>query len=233
MGQLSLGHLASVPHVSEWVIVVSVPLIFSLSCATSVPKPGAYYTYQHQLPETHMGLPVNLDLLATAKLPQDEKRDAEKLLIFFHTCQVSLTEYIESLERNLEANERLSKKYGVADSIIGGLSGLASTAVLVAAAAIAAPIAGAIWVAVGLSIQQFDIEPRVKEARHRLEEARALAQTFPDIERAFDAVVFVDSETEALKRFKKWETYIETLQVRASHVFARPPAENLVRLVEE
>lgn len=220
-------------HAIEWRGVVIIPLIFNLSCAASVPKPGTYYTYQHQLPETHMGLPVNLDLLATSKLPEDEKRDAKKWLIFFHACEVSLAEYIDSLERNLEANERLSKKYSVADSIIGGLAGLSSAAVLVAAAAIAVPIAGAIWVGVGLSIQQYNIEPRLQEARRRLEEARALAQTFPDIERAFDAVVFVDSEPEARKRFKKWETYIETLQAKASHFFARPAAEDIARLVDE
>lgn len=207
------------PGVSHRGVVLVIPLLFTMSCATPVPKAG---DYQHiQVPHTHMGLPVDLDLLATAKLPEDKKRVGEELLKFFHNTETSLTEYIEALEEHLEANELLSKKYGIADSIVGGVAGFSSPAVIFATAAIAFPIAGAIWVAVGLTIQKNDLEPEIEKAKERLDQARALAQLYPDIERAFDAVVFVDSEAEAERRFRKWEAFIETLRTKVSHFFAK------------
>ena len=102
-----------------------------------------------------MGLPVDLDLLATARLSQDKKRVGEEFLIFFHNCETSLTDYMDALEKNLEANEELSKKYSIVDAIVGGVAGFSSPAVIFATAAIAIPIAGAIWVAAGLTIQKF------------------------------------------------------------------------------
>ena len=193
-----------------------VSLLFALSCATPVPRPEDYY---NPLSQPHMGLPVDLDLLSTARLPQDKKRVGEEFLIFFHNCETSLNDYIYALERNLEANEELDRKYWIADAIVGGLAGLSSAAVLVTTAAIAIPIAGVIWVAVGLSIHNFEIAPEIKEARKRLGDARAIVELFPDIERAFDAAVFVDSETEAERRFRKWEVYIEALRPKVSHFF--------------
>lgn len=166
-----------------------------------------------------MGLPVDLDLLATARLSQDKKRVGEEFLIFFHNCETSLTDYIDALEKNLEANEELSKKYSIVDAIVGGVAGFSSPAVIFATAAIAIPIAGALWVAAGLAIQNFEIEPQVKEAHKRLADARAIVQLFSDVERAFDAAVFVDSDIEAERRFKKWEVYIEALRPKVSHFF--------------
>ena len=204
------------PGLTRRSVVLVVAASLCLSCVTPVPRPEEYY---NPIQQTHMGLPVDLDLLTTAKLSQDKKRVGEEFLIFFHNCETSLTDYIDALEKNLEANEELSKKYALVDSIVGGVAGLSSPAVIFATAAIAIPIAGVIWVAVGLAIQNFEIEPHIKEARKRLADARAIVQLFPDVERAFDAAVFVDSDIEAERRFKKWEVYIETLRPKVSHFF--------------
>ena len=90
---------------------------------------------------------------------------AEELLDSYYSAEHTVAEYVTALETNLDANEQLKNKYTVADSIVGGLASLSSPAVIFATAPIAAPIAGAIWIAIGLSIQQFNIAPQIKEGR--------------------------------------------------------------------
>ncbi|MBI4400887.1 MAG: hypothetical protein HY581_04580 [Nitrospirae bacterium] len=192
---------------------------FLLSCATPVPKAVDYY---RQVPQTDMGISVDLDLLAAAKLPDEKKRLGEKLLNDFHSAETSLTDYADALERNVEVNEQLSKQYAIADAIVGALAGFSSIGVVFATAAIAAPIAGAIWVGIGLTVQRVNIEPQAREARDRLKEVERLAQIFPDVERAFRALVFADSDVEADRRFKIWNVYAENLKVKVSRFFAKP-----------
>lgn len=170
----------------------------------------------------HVGLYLDLDLLRTSRLSQDQQQLGEKFLNFFYLVEISLADYIDALEKNLAANDQLKNKYTIADSLVGGLAGLSAPSVILATAAVAVPIAGAIWVGVGLSIQQFDVEPQIEEGRRRLAEANALAQHLPDVEKAFDAVAFADSDEEADRRFKKWQVLIEDLKKKTSRFFAQP-----------
>ena len=100
--------------------VLFIPLLFIMSCATPVPKAGDYY---QQVPQSYLGLHVDIDLLSTSKLSQDNRRVAEELLNSYYSAEHSLTEYITALEMNLDANEQLKNKYTIADSIVGGLVG--------------------------------------------------------------------------------------------------------------
>ena len=52
-----------------------------------MPPPAEYYG---EVPRTEMGLAVDLDLLATAKLSQDKKQVGEELLTFFHTVETEV-----------------------------------------------------------------------------------------------------------------------------------------------
>jgi ABC-type multidrug transport system fused ATPase/permease subunit len=166
-----------------------------------------------------VGLIVDLDLLAAAELTENEKQAGAKLLRSFHAFEESIEEYIEALEENIEANERLSKKYEIAGAIAGGIAGLSSPAVIFATAAVAVPITGAVWIAVGLSIDLFDIAPEIETAKQRLEEAHRLIQLFPDTITAFRGLVFTDSSTEANKRFRQWQTYVENHRNKLSRFF--------------
>jgi len=188
------------------------------SCATPVPPRGDFY---HEVPKTEMGLAVDLDLLATASLAQDKKRIGEELLSIFHTAETSFENYIDALDTNIAANEELKEQYALSEAVIGGLTGIASPAIIFATAAVAIPIAGAIWIAVGESIQRFDVKPKIDEANHSVDEARRITRLFPDIITAFRGLVFSDSETEADKRFKQWQAYIEHLRRIASAYFTR------------
>jgi hypothetical protein len=188
------------------------------ACATPMPPPAEYYG---EVPRTEMGLAVDLDLLATAKLSQDKKQVGEELLTFFHTVETSFENYIGALETNIGANEELKEKYAISEAIIGGVTGISSPAIIIATAAVAIPVAGAIWIAVGEAIQHFNIKPRINVARHSLDEARRITRLFPDIITAFRGLVFSDSETEADKRFKQWQAYIEHLRRIASAYFTR------------
>ncbi len=76
--------------------------------------------------------------------------------------------------------------------------------------------------AIGLSIQQFNIAPQIEEGRKRLDDAQEFLKPFPDIEKVFDGLIFAESETEATRRFKKWEAYIESIKAKASHFFVKP-----------
>ena len=62
----------------------------------------------------------------------------------------------------------------------------------------------------------------MEEGRKRLDEAQEFLKPFPDIEKVFDGLVFAESETEATRRFKKWEVYIESIKAKASHFFVKP-----------
>ena len=75
---------------------------------------------------------MDIDLLSTSKLSPDNRRVAEGLPNSYYSAEHSLTEYITALEMNLDANEQLKNKYTVADSIVGGLAGLSSHAVIFA-----------------------------------------------------------------------------------------------------
>jgi len=199
--------------------VLFVPLLFIMSCATPVPHAGDYY---QQVPQSYLGLHVDIDLLSTSKLSQDNRRVAEELLNSYYSAEHSLTEYITALEMNLDANEQLKNKYTVADSIVGGLAGLSSIGVIFTTAAIAAPVAGVVWIGVGLTIQHVNIGPEIEEARRRLNEAQRLAQIFPEVRRAFRAVVFADSDVDADRRFKIWNVFSENLKIKVLHFFAKP-----------
>ena len=70
-----------------WRVILVIPFVLNCSCATPAPHPADYYN--PQVPETDIGLAVDLDLLATAKLSDDHKRTGEKLLILFHSAETA------------------------------------------------------------------------------------------------------------------------------------------------
>jgi hypothetical protein len=191
---------------------------FLLSCATPVPPAGDYY---HQVPQSDLGLTVDLDLMSTAKLSPQKRLTGEELIKCYHSSEDSLTGYVKVVRMNLDANEELSSKYSIADAVIGGLAGFSSIGVVFATAAIAAPIAGALWIAVGLSVQNFNIKPEMETARKRLDGAQDLEPLVHDTESAFRAMVFADSYSEAERRFKKWEAYVRDLKAKTADYFAK------------
>jgi hypothetical protein len=154
-----------------------------------------------------------------AKLSESQKRSGQELLLFFHSAESSLERYIEALEKNLDANETLSKQYGTADAIVGGVAGLSSPAIIFATAAVAVPIAGALWIGIGQSVQQFQISPEIETVRERLQGARRLLQLLPDTVTAFRGLVFADTETDADRRFKHWQRYLEKIRKTVLHFF--------------
>jgi len=196
---------------------VSVAL-FVASCATPVPPRGDFY---HEVLRSEMGLAVDLDLLATANLAQDKKRIGEELLSVFHSAETSFENYIGALDTNIAANEEIKEEYAISEAVIGGVTGIASPAIIFATAAVAIPIAGAIWIAVGESIQRFDVKPKIDEAKHSVDEARRITRLFPDIITAFRGLVFSSSETEADRRFMLWQAYIENLRKKSTEYFTK------------
>lgn len=207
-----------------YTLLASVSLLLLVSCVTPGPKPQLYY---HEVSTDDTGLAIDRDLLASAKLSEDQKRSGEDLLLFFHSAESSLESYIDALEKNLETTETLGRKYGTADAIVGGVSGLSSPAIIFATAAVAVPIAGAIWIAIGQSIQQFKITPEIEKARAQLKDARRLLDLLPDTVAAFRGLVFADTEAEATKRFRHWHRYLENVKHKVLHFFSaseRPPS---------
>jgi hypothetical protein len=193
---------------------VPLALLVMTSCATPVPRPSNFYG---DVPRTEMGLAVDLDLLATAPLSQDKKQLGEELLTFFHTTETSFENYIHVLEANIGANAQLKENYAISEAIIGGVTGISSPAIIIAAVAI--PIAGAMWIAIGESVQHFHIQPRIDEARQSLEEARRISHLSPDIITAFRGLVFSPVETEADRRFMQWQAYINILETKPRLTF--------------
>lgn len=210
---------------SKWsLLLASVALLSAVSCVPPGPRPQDYY---REVSTGDTGLAIDRDLLASAKLSEDQKRSGEDLLLFFHSAESSLESYIDALEKNLETTETLGRKYGTADAIVGGVSGLSSPAIIFATAAVAVPIAGAVWIAIGQSIQQFEINPEIEKSRAHLKEARRLLDLLPDTVTAFRGLVFADSEAEATKRFRHWHRYLENVKHKVLHFFSateRPPS---------
>lgn len=209
--------LASALKRTPWFRPLSILLLlYSASCATPAPRASDYYKPAQS---DDAGLIIDLDLLATAKLPEEKKLAGEELLRFFHSAETSLQWYIEDAEGNIELNEKLRVKYGVTDAIVGGVAGFSSPAIIFATAAVAVPIAGAIWIGVSQCVQQFVIDPEVEVAKNRLAEARRLVQLFPDTITAFRGLVFAESETEALRRFNQWQGYVESHKKKIDRFF--------------
>ncbi|MBU6433798.1 MAG: hypothetical protein KJS98_10840 [Nitrospirae bacterium] len=203
-----------------WRVILVIPFALNCSCATPAPHPADYYI--PQVPETDIGLVVDLDLLATAKLSDDNKRTGEKLLILFHSAETAFECYIEMAESSIEANEQLKEKYATTEAIVGGVAGISSPAIIFATAAVAIPIAGALYIGVGQMIQTLDIKPQLRLARDHIDEARRITHVFPDIGAAFRGLVFAPSESEAERRFKQWSAYIEGVVGRVSRFFTEP-----------
>lgn len=207
------------PPIRTCTVVLLVPVFLVTSCATSVPKADDYY---RDIPQTDTRLELDMDLLTSSELSQDKKQAGERLVHFFHTAETSLRDYTDALEKSLDINEALKSKYGTVDAVVGGVAGLSSISVIFATAAVAVPIAGAVWIGVGLSIQQFDIQPQLTQGRKTLDEAHDLARLFPDVRVAFRAVVFADSNNQADRRFKVWQVHMEDLKKKVSHFFSKP-----------
>ena len=91
---------------------------------------------------------------------------------------------------------------------------------LVATAAVAVPIAAAVWIVTGQIIQAQDVKPEIAEVGKRLEDAHRLEHLLPDITTAFRGLAFAGTETEAERRFKQWMSYIENLRPKVIRFFA-------------
>jgi hypothetical protein len=190
--------------------------VVQTGCATPAPKALDYY---QDAPVTNIGLAVDLDLLATAKLSQERKQEGANLLRFYHRTETSLENYIEQLEHNIGANEQLREKYATTEAFVGAVGGFSSPAIIFATAAVAVPIAAAVWIVTGQIIQAQDVKPEIAEAGKRLEDAHRLEHLLPDIVTAYRGLTFADSETEAERRFKQWASYIENLRTKVTHFF--------------
>jgi hypothetical protein len=73
----------------------------------------------------------------------------------------------------------------------------------------------------GLGVQHYSIAPTEREARRRLDEAKRLTDQSPDIERAFDALIFAGDEAEATRRYKRWEAYLVDFEEKIRQFFNR------------
>jgi len=94
--------------------MLSIPLL--LSCATPVPLAADYY---HQVPQSDLGLAVDLDFLSTAKLSPEKRLTGEELIKCYHSSEDSLTGHVKAVRMNLDANEEPSRKYSIADAVKG------------------------------------------------------------------------------------------------------------------
>ncbi len=191
-----------------------------MSCVAAVP-PVPQSMPPPQAASEDIAYTIDMDLLATAKLEEEIKQRAETALVSFRRLEKRLTDYIHALQDNLRENEELDEQYDVAEAIVGALSGITAIGVVFATGVVAVPIIGAVAVVTGVGIQHYSLKPTDREAKRRLEEASRLADQLPDIERAFDALVFAGDETEALRRYKRWEAYVKDFDGRTEHFFRR------------
>ena len=188
------------------------------ACATPVPKSG---DYQHSVPMDYLGLMVDTDLLNTSLLDAERKPTAQGLLKTYYDIEYSLSAYIEALEANLGNNEHLMKDYSTADSFVGAAAGLSSIGVIFATAAVAAPVTGAVWIAVSQYIQHFHIGPQIKRTERQLDEAQSLLRLLPDVEKFFNGLAYAETSQEAQRRFQKWATYVIDLETRTAKFFGK------------
>jgi len=189
-----------------------------MACTAPLPKAS---DYQRQAPQDYLGLAVDTDLLNTSRLDQEDRHSAQELLKTYYGAEYSLEAYMGALEKNLGANEHLSKEYSTAEAFVGGVAGLSSIGVIFSTAAIAVPIAGVIWIGVSQYIQHHEIDPQIKKTEHRLAEVEALLKLFPDVEKIFDGLAFAETYDEAYRRFKKWGAYVNDLEARTARFFAK------------
>ncbi|MGH7261397.1 MAG: hypothetical protein ACREI9_12065 [Nitrospiraceae bacterium] len=194
-----------------------------MACATPLPKAG---DYQRQAPPDYLGLTVDSDLLTTSRLDQEDRHAAQDLLKSYYSAEYSLRAYADALEKNLGANEHLSKEYSTAEAFVGGVAGLSSIGVIFATAAIAVPVTGVIWIGVSQYIQHYEIDPHIKKIERQLAEAEGLLKLFPDVEKIFDGLAFAESYDEAHRRFKKWAAYVNNLEARTARFFAKSSDES-------
>lgn len=202
---------------SRTILLCALGLVLA-ACTTPFPKTG---DYQRQVPQDYLGLMVDTDLLNTSRLGQEDRHAAQELLKSYYGAEYSLRTYADALEKNLGANEHLSKKYSTAEAFVGGVAGLSSIGVIFSTAAIAVPIAGVIWIGVSQYIQHYEIDPQIKQTEHRIAEAEGLLKLFPDVEKVFDGLAFAETEDEAHRRFKKWGAYVNDLEARVQRFFAK------------
>lgn len=188
------------------------------SCATPVPRAS---DYNQPAPQDYLGLMVDTDLLNTSRLDSEDKAAAQELLKTYHNTEYSLRAYVDALEANLDANERLSKEYTTAEAIVGGIAGLSSIGVIFATAAIAVPVAGVIWIGASQYIQHYEIDPQIKKTERRIAEAERVLKLFPDVEKIFDGLAFAETYSEVHRRFIKWSAYVKTLEARTAKFFAK------------
>jgi hypothetical protein len=173
------------------------------------------------VPSEDLAYTIDRDLLATAKLPDETKQRAEAALTSFRRLERSLTNYMQALQENLRTNEELDEQYDVVEAVVGALSGITAIGVVFATGVVVVPIVGAVAIVTGVAIQHYHLKPTDREAKRRLEEAERLADQLPDIERAFDALVFAGDETEAVRRYKRWEAYVTGFDERTAQFFRR------------
>lgn len=187
------------------------------ACAAPLPRAS---DYQRPAPPDYLGLMVDTDLLNSSRLDQEDRNAAQELLKTYYGTEYSLRSYVEALEANLDANEKLGKDYTTAEAFVGGVAGLSSIGVIFATAAIAVPVTGVVWIGISQYIQHYDIDPQIKKADRQLAEAQGLLRLFPDVEKIFDGLVYAETYEEARRRFKKWAAYVKNLQARVAKVFA-------------
>jgi len=188
------------------------------ACAT---PPHIAGDYHRQVPADYLGLVVDSDLLTTSRLDSEDKAVAQELLKIYYDAEYGLRAYADALEKNLGANEQLSKDYSTAEAFVGGIAGLSSIGVIYATAAIAVPIAGVIWIGASQYIQHYEIDPQIKKTERQLAEAEGLLKLFPDVEKVFDGLAFAETYEEAHRRFTKWAAYVKNLEERTSRFFAK------------
>jgi hypothetical protein len=200
------------------------PVLFAVlwtltSCVTAVPK-GSDFA-DRPIDKGDIAFTIDRELLSTARLPDSLKAKASSHLQAFRHVETSLNAYIKALEGNLTANDDLNERYNTWEAIIGTVSGITAIGVLFASGVVVVPVLGAVAVLAGLGVQHYSIAPTEREARRRLDEAKRLADQSPDIERAFDALVFAGDETEATRRYKRWEAYLVDFEEKARQFFNR------------
>lgn len=203
---------------SLWPVFLMLLATFT-SCVSAVPK-GSDFA-DRPIAQDDIAFTIDMELLSTAQLPDSLKAAANAHLQAFRRVETSLNAYIKALEGSLNAIDDLNERYNTWEAIIGTVSGITAIGVLFASAAVVVPILGAVAVLAGVGVQHYSIVPTERDTRRRLDEAKRLADQLPDIERAFDALLFAGDETEATRRYKRWEAYLIDFEDKTRQFFSR------------
>lgn len=208
-------------------LTAAVALVIS-SCAHALPDPAAFV---EPLPSTSTSFQMQLAIINQQPIEQSRKTLGASVLFQAHERRADINRYLMALQNTHGRNTRLTRDYGWAQGIVGGMAGFTAPAVLAEEWAVSVPVTLGLFNWIGLGTLKSNVEPTVREGETRLQEARSLSLQFAEAGELFLQFALAEDSASARTRFDAWATRTQRVNASANDFLgllpmpAAPPPE--------